>query len=322
MDIVTRLAKLIWMSFRRFDAHDGWAIASHIALSALMSLFPFVILIAALASTFQAEGLADSVTDLMLEAWPQEVAGPIGRELHHVLTIKRGDLLTVGALLALYFSSNGVEALRIGLNRAYDVTETRPWWLTRLEAFAYVIGGAAALIVFSFLVVLGPLLWRTLVEYVPALQPLHGLVFAARFSVATLVIVIALFVGHLWLPSERARRKKDRLLGERRTLLSVLPGVAVTLVLWLVGGTAFGLYLDSFARNYVSTYAGLASGMIVLVFLYMLAAIFIYGAELNASIAALRRKARENAAAQEVPLAPEEAAGETRPAQTRAAASI
>ncbi|MGV6871168.1 YihY/virulence factor BrkB family protein [Pseudochelatococcus sp. B33] len=294
MGLATRFMKLVWLSFRRFDAHDGWAIASHIALSALMSLFPFVILITAIASTFQAEGLADSVTELMLEAWPKEVAGPIAREIHQVLTVQRGDLLTVGALLALYFSSNGVEALRVGLNRAYDVTETRSWWLTRLEAFGYVIGGAAALIVFSFLVVLGPLLWRTLVEYIPALAPLRGVVFAARFSVATLVIIVALFVGHLWLPSERARGRGKRI-GGRRTLTAVLPGVVVTLVLWLVGGTAFGMYLDSFARNYVSTYAGLASGMIVLVFLYMLAAIFIYGAELNAAIMVLRGEARRPA---------------------------
>lgn len=292
MGPATRFVKLIWLSFRRFDAHDGWAIASHIALSALMSLFPFVILIAALASTFELEGLADGVTDLMLEAWPKEVAEPIGREIHQVLTVQRGDLLTVGALLALYFSSNGVEALRIGLNRAYDVTETRAWWVTRLEAFGYVIGGAAVLLVFSFLVVLGPLLWRTLVEFAPALEPLRATVFAARFSVATLVIVVALIVGHLWLPSEKARTRSKRI-GGRRTLLAVMPGVAVTLVLWLVAGTAFGVYLDGFARNYVSTYAGLASGMIVLVFLYMLAAIFIYGAELNAAIMVLGGEMRD-----------------------------
>lgn len=304
--MATRLLKVIRLSLRRFDAHDGWAIASHIALSALMSLFPFVILIAALASTFQAEGLADSVTDLMLEAWPKEVAEPIAREIHQVLTVQRGDLLTVGALLALYFSSNGVEALRIGLNRAYEVTETRSWWLTRLEAFGYVIGGAAVLIVFSFLVVLGPLLWRAAIELVPALAPLQNLVVAARFSVATFVIIVALIVGHLWLPSERLRGRSTRV-GERRTLLTILPGVAVTLVLWLVAGTAFGMYLDSFARNYVSTYAGLASGMIVLVFLYMLAAIFIYGAELNAAIMALDNDARTRAG---------------RGNQTRAAASM
>lgn len=267
--------RLLVTTFRRFDAHDGWAIASHIALSALMSLFPFMILVAALAGTLQVGDVADNVTDMMLEAWPSEVARPIGAEIHQVLTVQRGDLLTVGALLAIYFSSNGVEALRIGLNRAYRVRETRPWWLTRLEAFGYVIGGAVVLIVFSFLVVLGPLLWRTLTEFVPALEPLRTAVFAARFSVATIVIVIALVVGHLWLP------------GGVRRLGAVLPGVALTLVLWLVAGSVFGMYLDNFARNYVTTYAGLASGMIVLVFLYMLAAIFIFGAEFNAAIAAL-----------------------------------
>lgn len=110
--------------------------------------------------------------------------------------------------------------------------------------------------------------------------------FAARFSVATLVIIVALIVGHLWLPAFRSRGRHSRVAG-RRTIVTILPGIAVTLVLWLVGGTAFGMYLDSFARNYVSTYAGLATGMIVLVFLYMLAAIFIFGAELNAAIMVL-----------------------------------
>ena len=77
--------------------------------------------------------------DLILDAWPQQVRGPIAREMHSVLTNSRRDILTVGVVLALYFSSNGVESLRIALNRAYGMRETRPWWLTRLESIAYVL---------------------------------------------------------------------------------------------------------------------------------------------------------------------------------------
>ena len=62
------------------------------------------------------------------------------------------------------------------------------------------------------------------------------------------------------------------------------PGVAFTIVCSLGFGEAFGIYLNEFARNYVSTYAGLASVMIALVFLYVMAAIFIFGGELNAAI--------------------------------------
>ena len=43
-----------------------------------------------------------------------------------MLTIPRGGLLTISVLAAAYFASNGVEALRISLNRAYRVAETRP----------------------------------------------------------------------------------------------------------------------------------------------------------------------------------------------------
>jgi membrane protein len=70
----------------------------------------------------------------------------------------------------------------------------------------------------------------------------------------------------------------------RRGISRVWPGIMATLVLWLVCGTAFGRYLASFAYTYVTYYAGLASAMVALVFLYYSAWIFIYGGELNAAI--------------------------------------
>ena len=62
------------------------------------------------------------------------------------------------------------------------------------------------------------------------------------------------------------------------------------MLLWLVAGEVFGRYLADFAYTYVSYYAGLASAMIALVFLYLIASIFIYGAELNTVIIELREK--------------------------------
>ena len=70
--------------------------------------------------------------------------------------------------------------------------------------------------------------------------------------------------------------------GNRR-LLDVIPGVLLTLVLWLIGALVFAYYLASFA-NYAAMYAGLASIMVVIVFLYMVGVIFIIGAEFNAAL--------------------------------------
>jgi membrane protein len=64
----------------------------------------------------------------------------------------------------------------------------------------------------------------------------------------------------------------------------ILPGIVFTLVGSLISGIVFGQYLARFANNYVTMYAGLASVIIALVFLYFIAAIFVYGGELNAAI--------------------------------------
>jgi membrane protein len=70
----------------------------------------------------------------------------------------------------------------------------------------------------------------------------------------------------------------------------VMPGVAVTLILWIIGGLVFGWYLETYPGAYASTYGGLATAMIALVFLYTLAAIFLYGGELNGTLIAARRR--------------------------------
>ena len=189
-------------------------------------------------------------------------------------------MLTFGVLFALYFASSGVEGLRIGLNRAYDAAEQRSWWLLRLGIDRYVIVGAVAILAFSFLVVLAPLIWDKLVHYVPTLEPLGGLITFARYAVAVVVLVIALLIVHRWLPSGR------------RSFGAIAPGVLATLVLWLITGAAFGRYLAEYAFAYVSMYAGLASAMIALVFLYVCATIFIYGGELNSVIGKERAKMR------------------------------
>jgi membrane protein len=260
-------------AYWRFLADDGWAIASHIALSGLMAMFPFFIVLTSLAGLFfGSSDLADEVAKLMLATWPEEVALPIAREIHNVLTITHTGALTLGAAFAVYFASSGVESLRIGLNRAYGVLETRHWILLRLESIGYVLIAAIGSLALGFLVVLGPLLFRTALRYAPWLEPLEGKFNFFRFAIAGTVLVIALFVAHKWLPAGRRR------------VVEILPGIIATLVLWLAAGIAFGRYLAEYSFTYVNTYAGLASAMVALVFLYWTASIFVFGGELNSAI--------------------------------------
>jgi membrane protein len=273
--------KFIYETANRFLAHDGWAIASHIALSALTSLFPFLIVVTALAGFFGSEELAKETAKLLFLAWPKEVADPISQEVSRVLTERNHGLLTLGTLAAFYFSSSGVESLRIGLNRAYGGVDTRPWYWLRFQSILYILAGAAVMLVFAFLVVLGPLIWSIILRYLPNLDPFTREVTLLSYAVTGVAATAALVVAHRLLPARPL------------PLHRLAPGIILTLTLWLTGGIGFGAYLHSFSGNYVSTYAGLATAMIALVFLYLIAAIFLLGGEVNAMLAELMAKRRE-----------------------------
>src|SRR6202795_2949295 len=260
-------------AFYTFLADDGWAIASHIALSTLMALFPFLIVLASLAGFFGSKELADQAVGLLLQVWPKQVADSLSGEIHDVLTTSRGDILTIGAVLAVYFASNGVEALRVALNRAYSVVEPRRWYWLRLESIVYTLLAAVTSLAMAFMIVLGPLIIEAVRRHVPlVVETNENFLNVARYSVTILAMIVALFVLHAWLPAGR------------RGFLQILPGIIFTLVASLVSGIVFGQYLARFANNYVTMYAGLASVIIALVFLYFIAAIFVYGGELNAAI--------------------------------------
>ena len=260
-------------AFYTFLADDGWAISSHIALSTLMAMFPFLIVLTSLAAFFGSKELADQAAALLLQTWPKQVADTLSGEVHDVLTTTRTGALTIGAVLSLYFASNGVEALRVALNRAYAVVEPRRWYWLRLESIGYTLVAAFTALAMAFLIVLGPLIIEAVRSHVPVvIENNEQLLAFARYGITITALVIALFILHAWLPAGR------------RGFFQILPGIVFTFIASLVSGIVFGQYLARFANNYVTMYAGLASVIIALVFLYFIAAIFVYGGELNAAI--------------------------------------
>jgi membrane protein len=269
--IIVALKRILYDALGHFNADDGWSMASHLAISALMALFPFLIFATTLASFFGADAFAETAVHLVFDTWPEQIAAPIAREVVNVLTIPRGDLLTYGAVLALFFASNGVEALRTSLNRAYRVTDTRSIWWRRSQSLLFGLIATICFVIISVLLVFAPIIVRVLVGRFPGIQELLGTITIWRYAIASLVIILGLVAVHLWLPAGRRR------------FTAILPGIIFTLIGWVVGSSVFATYLDNFS-SYVSTYAGLASIMIAVVFLYIVSMVFILGGELNAAI--------------------------------------
>ena len=118
---------------------EGLELSGYIAFTAFFSLFPFVIFLAALAGFLGDRETADEFIAAMFDFMPDDVAGTLAPAVREVIGSRQGGLLTVGILTTLWFASNGIEALRTGLNRAYGVSEQRPMWWLRLQSVAFVI---------------------------------------------------------------------------------------------------------------------------------------------------------------------------------------
>ena len=281
LDRLPPYLKIPWdAGWRLVMYDDGVENAGYIAFTALLALFPFLIFLAALAGFLGESETADTFVRNLFELMPDDVTETLRPAVAEVLSARRTGLLTVGILVTLWVASNGIEALRTGLNRAYGVGEWRPIWWRRLQAIAFVIIGAFALFLISLTVLLGPVVWALLgsVAYLHLSE--NTWVLVLRGVIATVVLFGALLILHYYLPNGR------------EPVRYLLPGVVATIVLWIVSAYAFSWYLGTLA-DYSVTYGSLGGVIITLVFFYLAAFIFLYGAELNAAYIRHRQGKRQ-----------------------------
>ncbi|MCL6229114.1 YihY/virulence factor BrkB family protein [Bartonella sp. G70] len=271
------IKRALWYSYSIFCnavSHylrdNGSAFASHVALSGLLAFFPFFIFGTSLASFLGAFTYTPQKIEALVQLLPDAIAEPLSKEIITVLTTQRGDLLTLSVIGAAYFASNGVSALRTALNKAYRVIDQRSLFFCRFQSLFFVIIGTVGLVVISFLLVLAPLLIKIMQNYPSHITEYISMIRLWRYVIAIIVLFTSLLIVHKWLPA-----------GQRK-VIDILPGILVTIFVWFLASIAFAQYLIMF--NYTSTYAGLTSIMVAIIFLYILSAIFILGGEINAAI--------------------------------------
>ena len=258
-------------------ADSGFAMAGAVAYSFVLSLFPFCIFVGAVAGYFGGEAFAKQGVAQLFEIAPAPVAEALAPEVMAVMGSSRFGLLTVGALIALFFATSAIESLRAALNNAYRQKESRSYFRCLLESSLFVILSAIGVLVLTWGVVVGPelaarfkpvsLLWLADSSWIAVI---------VRFAIVIAAIGSQLLAYHLWLAAG------DRRLGD------VWPGVLLSMVLWVLAARLFGSWLTF--SDYSRFYAGLTQIMSALVFFQVSAIIVILGAELNRGLIELRER--------------------------------
>ncbi|WP_395447922.1 YihY/virulence factor BrkB family protein [Aminobacter sp. UC22_36] len=134
-----------------------------------------------------------------------------------------------------------------------------------------VLGGGLTFVIVAFLLVAAPLVGLIAHRLFPGIQPAFSIFDIVRYPSAAIILMIALFAAHVFLPARRTR------------FSNMWPGVLFTVLVWLMLAIAFSWYLTIFG-NYASYYAGIAGVIAALYFLYLAALVLIFGGEINRAI--------------------------------------
>ncbi len=268
-----------------FFTGDSLIHAGYIAFAGLFALFPFLIFLIALAGLLgQTQAVRGSI-ELALELIPPEVAAVLRPAVEEVIRGASAGVLTVSALVSVWFASSGLESLRHALNHAYRVPEPPHFLISRLQSILLtIVAGFGVLLVTVALV--GWPLARELFAWLSQQQLFErSLDLVVRYGFGLGLLFALTVTLYLVLPNLELR------------LRDVWPGALFVVVAWTLAAWAFSWYLRTFAR-YSLIYGSLAGIVLTLFFFYISAGIFIFGAELNSAILRERlRRMRERAGA-------------------------
>lgn len=269
---VTREAAL------RLWSDDAFGLAGNVAFRVLLAVFPFLIFTSSMTAFVGSQSMADDLVSFLIAIVPATLIEPIVAEVQQVMTVQRGGVLSTGILLTIWFALGGVDGVRVGLNRAYGVRETRSWYVLYPVMILMVVIASMVLVLVGYLLVFAPRAGSLLHVLFPGFDPASVTIRLVRYPTAAIILVLSLFLAHVFLPARRTR------------FSSIYPGVLFTVVIWASLTAAFSYYLGHFA-TYATYYGGLAGIVAALYFLYLAALVLIFGGELNRAIR-IRRLAR------------------------------
>ncbi len=252
---------------------DGFIHAGNLAYLALISLFPFFIVAAAIGSALGQNADTVRAVGSFLATLPPSVAELLRKPILDVLAARTGSLLWLGALVGLWTVGSFIETIRDVFRRAYGVPWGRPFWQYRLSSAAMTIG-SVVVVLLSF-VLQGAL--TAAEQFVYRLLPFSQNV--GSFIGWSRAIPAAMMFGALYALFYSVTPSKYRM-GK----CPKWPGALLT-TLWWIGATAALPQVLAGLGGYDLTYGSLAGVIVTLLFFFIIGLGISTAAHLNAALA-------------------------------------
>lgn len=256
---------------REIGEDDCLGLAAQLAFYFLMALFPALLFLVALIGYVPVENAFNELLAALGSVAPRQLVELLRAQLAQIAEGRQASLLTLGIVGAIWSSSAAMVAIIDALNRAYDVTEWRPWWKRRLVAIGLTIALALFIIISFTLVLIGPTMALRVAEWLrvgPAVALVWGLI---RWPVIIACVIFSVDLVYHFAPNRRG------------CWAWITPGSVLATALWIVSSLAFKLYVTNFG-TYTATYGAIGGAIVTMLWFYVSSIAILVGAELNGVI--------------------------------------
>ncbi len=248
--------------------------ASAIAYNFFLALIPLILFLFTLIPYVTSSDFQSTLLDLMDEVIPSNIFSMVKSTIVEIISRPKSGLLSLGFLMAIYFATNGVDAVLEGFNQSYHRMKTWPWWLQKIYAFVLMTVISFLGFISMLFLTSGKLIINTLGKYdiITSDVTIYLLLTIQWFIIlGTLLLSVSL----LYYFGQPKDKKSNYRFFSAGSILST--------GLFVVGGLFLKLYFENFS-NYNVLYGSIGSLIILLVWLFYNALIILVGFELNTSI--------------------------------------
>jgi membrane protein len=280
-DSIRTVLALFRDALKRLFADEAIPLAGNIAFRTIFSIFPFLIFLTTLAGFFGSAKLAEQIVNFLLSVAPEQIVKPLAGEIQSILTVPRKGLLSLSAALTVWSAMAGVDSIRVGLNRAYNLKDTRSLWYIYAMNVVFVIGAAALLLAVAILLVVFPVFKSFLSSFAPTELAKYATIDALRYPLAIILLMVGLQISHHILPAQKMPMRY------------IFPGVVLTVIVWVILSGLFSIYLVNF-NSFASTYSSLSGLFAAMFFVYLSALALIFGGEVNRVISQFGKAEDDN----------------------------
>jgi membrane protein len=285
----------------QFVRDDVLGHAGELAFRFFLAMFPFFLLLAAvgnlIANVFDVRNPAYYVAQLLSQVMPHDAAAVFLLETQHLISSARFEVLSLSLAGALFVATGGTNTVIKGMNHAYGVEETRPFWQRYGIAIGLTCSAGIALVGAFLLFVMGWWYGSQLADTLGIAGTFELLVELAYWPAVAMLVATGVALLYWIGPNIQF------------SFRWVTPGAIVFTVGWLSITALFAHYVERFG-SYGLTYGTLAGVVVLQLWLYLTALLLLVGAELNdvvdevvapERIEQQRRRSRELAAIRQLP---------------------